>query len=254
MESLQFEKEYRVHVYETGPDGKLNLYSLFNYLQDIASDHAVKLGFGRDDLMKDNRFWVLSRMYAVITEWPVWEDIIVAKTWPNGTDKLFALRNYELRFPDGNHIASGASSWLILDRITKKIQRPDSILTQYNPNNHSFDSPVRNASKLEPSAEYGNVSPRFRVKVSDIDVNLHTNNVRYLKWVSDIYSLGFVMKNVPRSAEINYLAESLFDEEITIRTSVEKNNGVFYNHSIFRTDDNKELCRIKIEWKEGNIK
>jgi hypothetical protein len=47
MESLQFEKEYRVHVYETGPNGKLNLYSLFNYLQDIASDHAVKLGFGR---------------------------------------------------------------------------------------------------------------------------------------------------------------------------------------------------------------
>ena len=25
MELMQFEKEYRVHVYETGPDGKLNL-------------------------------------------------------------------------------------------------------------------------------------------------------------------------------------------------------------------------------------
>ena len=45
---------------------RLNLYSLFNYLQDIASDHAVKLGFGRDDLMRENRFWVLSRMYAEI--------------------------------------------------------------------------------------------------------------------------------------------------------------------------------------------
>jgi len=72
MELLQFEKEYRVHVYETGPDGKLNLYSLFNYMQDIASDHAVKLGFGRDDLLRDNRFWVLSRVFAVIKEWPVW--------------------------------------------------------------------------------------------------------------------------------------------------------------------------------------
>ena len=70
MDSLQFEKDYRIHVYETGPDGKLNLYSLFNYLQDIASDHAIKLGFGRNDLMKDNRFWVLSRVYAVINTWP----------------------------------------------------------------------------------------------------------------------------------------------------------------------------------------
>ena len=95
MEIPQFEREYRVHVYETGADGKLNLYSLFNYMQDIASEHAVKLGFGRDDLMKDNHFWVLSRMYAEITEWPFREETIIVRTWPNGTDKLFALRNYE---------------------------------------------------------------------------------------------------------------------------------------------------------------
>lgn len=49
MEKPKLEKEYQVHVYETGPDGRLNLYSLFDYFQDIASDHAVQLGFGRDD-------------------------------------------------------------------------------------------------------------------------------------------------------------------------------------------------------------
>jgi medium-chain acyl-[acyl-carrier-protein] hydrolase len=254
MELLQFEKEYKVHVYETGPDGKLNLYSLFNYMQDIASDHAVKLGFGRDDLMRDNRFWVLSRMYAVITGWPSWEDSIIVKTWPNGTDKLFALRNYEVKYPDGRHIASGTSSWLILDRTTKRVQRPDLILTQYNQNLHSYNSPVRYALKLEPAAEDGHISPRFKIKVSDLDVNFHTNNVRYLKWVSDSYNLDFVMENVPQSAEINYLAESLYDEDIMIRTSVEKENGSFYNHSIIRTNDNKELCRIRIGWKEVNIK
>ena len=30
------------------------------------------------------------------------------------------------------------------------------------------------------------------------------------------------MKNVPMSAEINYLAESQFDEEVIIKTSAEK--------------------------------
>jgi medium-chain acyl-[acyl-carrier-protein] hydrolase len=250
MDLLQFEKEYRVHVYETGPEGKLNLYSLFNYMQDIASDHAVKLGFGRDDLMRDNRFWVLSRIYAVITEWPVWGDSIIVQTWPNGTDKLFALRNYEVRFPDGRHIASGTSSWLILDLTTKKVQRPDSILSQYNFNLLNERSPVRYAAKIDPAAENGQVSPLFRIKVSDLDLNLHTNNVRYLKWACDSYNLDFVMNNEPQSAEINYLAESRFDEEIMIRTSVENQNDSFCNHSIFRTNDNKELCRIRIEWKK----
>jgi acyl-ACP thioesterase len=254
MDLLQFEKEYRVHVYETGPDGKLNLYSLFNYLQDIASDHAIKLGFGRDDLMRDNRFWVLSRIYAVINEWPVWEDKIIIKTWPNGTDKLFALRNYEVTFPDGRHIASGTSSWLILDLTTKRVQRPDSTLTQYNFNLHTESSLVRYATKIDPASENGIVSPPFRIKVSDLDLNLHTNNVKYLKWAGDSYHLDFIMNNEPQSAEINYLAESRFDEEIIIKTSVENGPDSFYNHSIFRTNDNKELCRIRIEWKKNNNK
>jgi medium-chain acyl-[acyl-carrier-protein] hydrolase len=252
MDMLHFEKEYKVHVYETGPDGKLSLYSLFNYMQDIASDHAVKLGFGRDDLMRDNRFWVLSRIFAVINKWPAWGDTIIIKTWTNGTDKLFALRNFEVNHPDGIHIASGTSSWLILDLNTKKVQRPDTILSQYNAGLHTEVSPVRYALKLDPASDEGQVSPLFRIKVSDLDVNLHTNNVRYLKWAYDCYDLDFQMNNEPQSAEINYLAESRFDEEIVIKTSAEDKNGTYYTHSIFRTDDNKELCRVRIEWKKGS--
>jgi len=252
MDTLQFEKEYRVHVYETGPDGKLNLYSLFNYMQDIASDHAVKLGFGRDDLMRDNRFWVLSRIYVVIDLWPLWGDKIILRTWPNGTDKLFALRNYEVTYPNGRHIASGTSSWLILDQTSKKVQRPDSALSHFNANLYTGQSPLRYSTKIDPSSENGQLSDQFRIKASDLDVNLHTNNVRYLKWVYDSYHLDFIMNNDPQSAEINYLAESRFDEEITIRSSVDGTNGSPYNHSIIRINDGKELCRIKIEWKKGN--
>jgi medium-chain acyl-[acyl-carrier-protein] hydrolase len=250
MDVLQFNKEYRVHVYETGPDGKLNLYSLFNYLQDIASDHAVRLGFGRDDLLKNNRFWVLSRMYAIIDELPLWEDIISIKTWPNGTDKLFALRNFEVRSADGLLLASATSSWLILDQTTRKVQRPDSLLSDFYSDLNPNATPIRYANKLEPASEDGFSSPRFNVRISDLDVNMHTNNVQYLKWAIDTYGIDFVMKYAPRSAEINYLAESIFDEGILIRTSSDKDNETFYNHSIYRVDDNKELCRIKIEWKQ----
>jgi medium-chain acyl-[acyl-carrier-protein] hydrolase len=252
MELMLFEKKYRVHVYETGPDGRLNLYSLFNYLQDIASDHAIRLGFGRDDLLRENRFWVLSRIYAEIAVLPQWEDSIIVKTWPNGTDKLFALRNFDVSYPDGTHIASATSSWLILDMTTRRVQRPDSILAKFYPDLHPNDSPIRYASKLEPLTDGVRDSQLYTVKVSDLDINLHTNNVNYLKWVSDCYNLEFVMKNVPRSAEINYLAESQFDEEVIIKTSEDKLDGPVYSHSVIRISDNKELCRTRIEWNEFN--
>lgn len=253
MEFLKYEKEYTVHVYETGPDSRLTLYSLFDYLQDIASDHAVKLGYGRDDLMKQNNFWVLSRIYAEISIWPQWSEKIVVRTWPRGTDKLFALRDYEVRYPDGRSIASGTSSWLIVDRNTRRIQRPDNTLSRYNSDLPREKALPRNAMKLEPVESDSLPSDPFSVRISDLDINLHTNNVRYLKWVSDSYSLDFILNNNPTSAEINYLAESHYNDTISILTSEDKDTSNEFNHSILRTSDNAELCRLKIKWRNNHI-
>jgi medium-chain acyl-[acyl-carrier-protein] hydrolase len=253
MKDLKFDKTYKVHVYETGPDGRLVLHSLFDYLQDIASEHAVILGFGRNDLLKDNHIWVLSRIFVTIDSWPKWEDTLKITTWPNGIDKMFALRNYEVQYSDGTHIASGTSSWLILDNNTRKIQRPDPSLTHFNFDQNTIISPIRYASKLEPASAQNSASTPFKVKISDLDLNLHTNNVKYLRWVNDTYNLDFVTNNSPKSAEINYLAESRFNEDICIMTSADDQNKNYFNHSIYRTNDNKELCRVRIGWKENTV-
>jgi acyl-ACP thioesterase len=252
MELHQLEKEYTIHVYETGPDGRLALCSLFDFLQDSASEHAVKLGYGRDDLMRQNSFWVLSRMYTVISDLPGWNEKITVRTWPRGTDKIFAVRDYIVTYPDGRIIASATSSWLILNQLTRKILRPDHTLVNYNINANSENSLLRNASRLEPADPEGRIDSRFNVRISDLDINHHTNNVRYLKWILDSYDLDFVMYNSPASVEINYLAESHYNEEIIIRTSEEKENRSLLFHSIFRSEDNKELCRVRIVWKEKN--
>jgi len=250
MEIPQFEREFRIHVYETSADERVNLCSLFNYMQDLAAEHAIKLGYGRDDLMRGNHFWVLSRMFAVISEWPFRDETIIVRTWPYGTDSIFALRFYEVLFPDIRIIASASSSWLILDAKTRKIQRPDQNLTRYNSIKEQTGMPLRIASRLDEASPDGDLSSEFRVKPSDLDVNLHTNNVNYLKWTTDVYDFDFMMKHVPSSVEINYLAESMLGENIIIRTSREAGNGLFFRHSIFRTSDSRELCRIKLGWKE----
>ncbi len=242
------EKEYKIPVYDTGPDGKLSLYSLLNYLQDVASEHAVKLKFGRDDLMKENRFWVLSRIVADIYLRPEWEETIVVSTWPRGTDKIFALRDYEVSYPDGRKIASGSSSWLIVDKTTKRVQRPDELLSRFNSETEVRSSLGRNAEKVPPASGTGNKSGCFNIKVSDLDVNLHTNNVKYIKWVTDTYELDHIMNNNPVSIEVNFLAESVFGEEVYILSDKDDNNGSF-SHSVIRSADSKELCRMRIDWK-----
>lgn len=244
MEASKFEKKYRIHVYETGPNGKLSLFSLLNFMQDIASDHAEKLRFGRDDLMKENQFWVLSRLYLKMSRWPLWEETVIVRTWPNGTDRLFALRNFDICNNEGMSIGGASSSWLILDRDSKKIIRPDSLIQRMNIKRVD-DIPVRNPIKLDKEVEQGEDDLCLRIRTSDLDINLHTNNAVYLKWIYDSYDFGFVTKNDPQTAEINYLAESKHGETIKIRTTSE---NMLYDHSILREEDKKELCRVRIEW------
>lgn len=251
MDLTCFEKEYRVHVYETGPNGRISLYSVLDLMQDIASDHAEMLGFGREDLIRNNRYWVLSRIYVVINEWPLWEDKIVVRTWHKGVDKLFGMRDFEIFRPGDTPLISAASSWLVIDRDSKKIQRPDNGLAN---NSRSVSALPRNAEKLGRMPENGRMSDPFKVRISDLDVNLHTNNTRYLKWVTDTYDLAFSMNNAPISAEINYLAESVYGDEILIETAANPNDAKIHDHCIFKTGgsraEKKEICRIRLNWNE----
>ncbi|HLP74659.1 MAG TPA: acyl-ACP thioesterase domain-containing protein [Bacteroidales bacterium] len=250
MEALKFRKDYRIHVYETGPGGKLSIFSLFNFMQDIASDHAESLGFGRNDLMKENWFWVLSRLYLEMSRWPEWEETITLYTWPNGTDRLFALRNFGFFDKDKRQIGGASSSWLVLDNGTRKIIRPENLLQRRNI--QRLDNiPVRNPAKLEREVEQAEHDHCFCIKTSDLDINLHTNNAAYLRWIYDSYDFGFIMKNDPQSAEINYLAESKHGETVRISTS---SDNRFFDHSIRREEDKKELCRVRIEWMEQNVR
>jgi acyl-ACP thioesterase len=109
----------------------------------------------------------------------------------------------------------------------------------------------RNAEKVGPLSENGQKSDPFIIKVSDLDVNLHTNNVKYIKWVTDTYDLEYILNHTPVSLEVNYLAESVFGEEVFIRSDRESNNNSFV-HSVIRSLDNKELSRMRIDWKDCN--
>lgn len=249
MEYPKLEKDYTVHVYDTGPDGHLSLHALFNYFQDIASDHAAKLGYGRDELLKQNHFWVLSRIYAEITTLPLWGEKVRLTSWPRGTDKLFALRDFEMKSSGGQLLARATSSWLIIGRDSKRIQRPDSNLTRLNSALPGETGILRNAEKIEPLVAGGQSSPRFNVRTSDLDVNLHSNNSSYLNWVTDTYDLDFVLRNAPLSVEINYLSESRFNDTVEILTSGNGGDPGLFSHTVIRPADSTELCRVRIHWK-----
>lgn len=245
MENFIYSKEYTVHVYEAGINEKLNPHSLFNYLQDTASEHAVSLGFGREHLIRMNSFWILSRIAVEVKRWPSWKEKVIVTTWPRGSERLFAIRDFKVETAKGEVIAAATSSWLIVDITTRRIRRPDKYLPKYSSELTGRNAIGRYAVKLDPPVFYGSSSLPFNVKCSDLDVNRHTNNAAYIRWITDSYDIEFIDSYPPVKFEVNYLAESHQGEEIIIRRA-DISDRIFF-HSVFRNSDVTELCRIRVE-------
>jgi medium-chain acyl-[acyl-carrier-protein] hydrolase len=237
--------EISVHSYDVDFNSRLSVFSLFNYFQEIAWEHAAILHFGLENLAEKNLFWVLSRVRVEIDRLPMWTEKITLITYPRGNDGLFAIRDYEIFDSKGIRIIAGSSSWLILDIKSRRPVRLSELDFPFITNDRCA-IPV-NASKVADVKKGPSQVNSLSVKTSDIDVNLHVNNTRYIEWAYNTFSLAHHKDNQIKVVEVNFLAEGKEDNNLNIEQYQlsEKENSVV----IKRIDDNKELCRVYFEWR-----
>ena len=233
-----------VHSYDVDFNSRLNVFSLFNYFQEIAWEHAAILHFGLEDLSAKNLFWVLSRVRVEIERLPLWTEKLTLITYPRGNDGLFAIRDYEIFDSKGVRIIGGSSSWLILDFKNRRPVRLSDLDFPFMTNERR--AITVNASKIadakvEPTKTYG-----LTVKTSDIDVNYHVNNTRYIEWAYNSFPLEYHKDNLIKVVEVNFLAEGKEDNKLTIdQFKISETENVV---AIKRVEDSKELCRVYFEW------
>lgn len=204
MENI-WNEQCTVRTWDVDRSGRMHPAAVCNFFQEIAGNHAVALGVGKDDLIAGGHAWILSRMTAVVDSRPQWGDTLIAKTWPRGIDRLFAIRDYELTGTDGTVFARGRSAWVVIDTAKMRPVRPN-FLTDRIPLNEGRDAVSDGIPSLasEPAlVRAGERSPAY----SDIDYNGHVNNARYVQWIQDILPPEPLEAAAAFRLDINYLSE-----------------------------------------------
>lgn len=235
--------EYLIHSYEVDVGGKLTLSGLCHFMQESAWNHAEHLGLGYSHLLEKNLAWILSRQLIRVADMPEWGDKIIIATWPSGRDRLYCYRDFKISDTTDRVLARGTTAWFVIDMATRKPQRTDSYyhLASVDLDPSSPPKPEK-ISLVRPTGETTSV----RVGYRDMDVNEHVNNVRYIDWIIDSYPFDFLKTHRPSEIEINYLAEALIADDLSVET--EKRDDLIYYHKITRKPDERELCRAKIVW------
>jgi acyl-ACP thioesterase len=184
---------------------RLTLASTFDFFQEAAISHAENLGVGREAMARTGQGWILSRISVFLERRPRFGETITVRTWPRGWDRLFAVRDYDIRDASDAPIVRGRSSWIILDIEKHRPLRPQAVMDTL-PLNEGIDALPGGGGGLEPRENPGKTGER-RAAYSDIDYNGHVNNTRYIQWIQDIVEPELLDKARQMRFDINYLSE-----------------------------------------------
>ncbi|GAB6059601.1 acyl-[acyl-carrier-protein] thioesterase [Desulfonatronum parangueonense] len=215
MSRSVWSESFRVRSNETDIHGLVRLDGLFGYFQEAAGHHAQVLGVGRKSLEDQGCFWVLSRCWMQVRHYPAWGRELVVRTWPQGVERLFALRHFRFLAEDGQEFGSGISAWLILDQKKHRPMRPGPFLEGIVlPDEPRVDGDVlEKLGSISDPEELRHVSAAY----SDLDVNKHVNNAAYVRWILDSFNLERHGRRQIQSIRIDYLSETLSGESISVR-------------------------------------
>ncbi len=245
MQSV-WEEIFEVKSYEVDNQGYLKIYSLFNYLQETAGNHAQHLGWGYEAMIERNLFWVLARVSVEIKQLPKWRDKIRVTTSPKGVEKIFGIRDFLVSDEAGNTLISVSTGWLIIDAKTFKAQNVAPIVANI-PINEGRSALKLNFEKIHAFSESVYEYQR-KVSYNEIDVNNHVNNARYIEWIMDCFESNFIENHKVKHILVSYVGEAKYGDLVTVTLTRSNENENLFCMEANVNDKNKKVLQTLIEW------
>nr|XP_027068103.1 palmitoyl-acyl carrier protein thioesterase, chloroplastic-like [Coffea arabica]XP_027068104.1 palmitoyl-acyl carrier protein thioesterase, chloroplastic-like [Coffea arabica] len=197
QDGLVFRENFSIRSYEIGADRTASIETLMNHLQETALNHVKSAGLLGDgfgstpEMAKRNLIWVVSKMQVLVDRYPTWGDVVQVDTWVAASGKNGMRRDWLVRdCKTGDVITRASSLWVMMNKETRRLSKiPDEVRAEIE--GYYLDSPPivdedgRKLPKLDDkTAEYirTGLTPRW----SDLDVNQHVNNVKYIGWILEV--------------------------------------------------------------------
>ncbi|MBA0798852.1 hypothetical protein Gohar_009406 [Gossypium harknessii] len=182
-----------VRSYEVGPYKTATLESLLNLFQETALNHVwmsglLSNGFGATHgMVRNNLIWVVSRMQVQVDHYPIWGEVLEIDTWVGASGKNGMRRDWLIRSQaTGITYARATSTWVMMNEKTRRLSKmPEEVRDEISPwfiDKRAINEDVpEKIVKLDDNARY--VNSDLKPKRSDLDMNHHVNNVKYVRWM-----------------------------------------------------------------------
>jgi len=244
---------YAVRSYEVDACGRLSISALCNFMQDAAGKHADELGVSVAQLQKESKTWMLSRLALQMKVYPGWQETFHVTTWPSGSRRLFALRDFLFHDSQNRLLGSAATAWLVIDTKYRRPVRIEPFLKKLNPGAHGSET-IFEPNLFEKIPKFSDYSHeiRFRIRYQDLDTNRHVNNVSFIEWIVESIPAEELQCSMLTGLEIHYMAEAFHGDFVISKSRpLDGQSGTFL-HRIVKEDSGQELIRARTAWKRND--
>lgn len=178
---MKYEQKFRIGIREIGLKNEITNYGILSFLEDIATYHSDTCGYGVKDIQSKGA-WLLMDWELEVKNRPPFGENITVKTYAVATEKtsFHCYRNFELYNSNNELFATATSKWVFYNFEIGKITKINSdIIDLFNPEGVAEES-EKKLLKLKEPPEFNHMY-EYIAKRTDIDINMHMNNLNYLK-------------------------------------------------------------------------
>lgn len=232
--------QYQIAWQDVDANGKMTLRAFSNFLQESAWRHANEVGFGFNYLKQYSAVWVLTAIRAQIEQYPAWNDTIRLTTWHKGHQGVIASRDFEMHNQQGHKIAAASTDWIIINFESRRPMRPN-IIEQFSDTallQHALTQPFLD---LDMPATISDQQYHV-VHFSELDMNGHTNNMRYFEWIANAFEPANTTKLAFHQFEIKFVHECVLNDKIEM--TIRQDTSAFSIRGI-RKRDEKQVFEAK---------
>ena len=206
------ERTYILEATDVNSADRLKNSRLLAIMQEIAGEHSALLGADRSALEERKLFWAVIRHRVQITRLPQSGESIRVCTWPMPTTRTAYPRATVAYDADGNELFRGISLWILMDMSTRAMVLPgkSGVEVAGSLQGNELTLPGSLLPQKLPNRE------DRTVRFSDLDLNGHMNNCRYMEWVDDLLPAEFHRTHSPKQLLVCYLSEAREAEKMEV--------------------------------------
>jgi acyl-ACP thioesterase len=240
-------EDFKIHSYEIGPSGFASPQAICRFIQEAASNHAARLNVSAEDVARREQMWVLSNLSVRMHTYPRWHQTMRIETWPVLNDSsIRGYRDLTLHDEDDHIIGRASTMWLLLDKANRRpLKIPRWLLDVASP---GHDDPILHAVVQKDISGAPQVTQEFVIRASDIDWNMHVNNVCYLEWALEAIPAKFRLQNKVAELDVSFVGEGKYGHSVIVQSFEPQVNNQLYLHKILDQSSGKLLAMLRVFW------